>query len=216
MRRGIALCVALVSLVFLTDGVGAAQTRKEVRAVPFRVIEDADKIADLRGSKLIGSEVKDAAGKSIGKIEDLIVGRDGKVSHAVLSFGGMLGVGARWYAVPWNSMRLERDDKNNVTVMLDNVKKETLEKAPRYSEERRPVTTSGRTRADGAITAEVKTKLATEKVSTLMKVDVDTRQGVVHLTGTVDDERMRERASEIARRVDGVRDVRNDLKVKGG
>jgi len=61
----------------------------------------------------------------------------------------------------------------------------------------------------------VKTKLAGEKVSTLLKVNVDTNQGVVQLNGSVDSERMKQRASELARQVDGVRRVVNTLKVQG-
>ena len=69
--------------------------------------------------------------------------------------------------------------------------------------------------ADSTITAKVKAKLASEKVSTLTKVNVDTRQGVVQLNGTVDSEQTRMRATDLARQVDGVRDVVNNLKVGG-
>jgi hyperosmotically inducible protein len=69
--------------------------------------------------------------------------------------------------------------------------------------------------ADSTITAKVKAKLATEKASSLVKVDVDTRQGVVELNGTVDSEKTRMRASDLTRQVDGVRDVVNNLKVGG-
>jgi len=65
------------------------------------------------------------------------------------------------------------------------------------------------------ITASVKTKLATEKAATLLKVNVDTNQGVVQLNGSVDSERTKLRASELARQVDGVRKVVNNLKVQG-
>ncbi len=69
---------------------------------------------------------------------------------------------------------------------------------------------------DASITTAVKARLAREKASTLTKVDVDTRQGVVRLSGTVDNDRMRQRASELTRQVAGVRAVRNDLKVQPG
>jgi hyperosmotically inducible periplasmic protein len=62
----------------------------------------------------------------------------------------------------------------------------------------------------------VKSKLAKEKAGTLTKINVDTRQGVVELNGTVDSAAMKQRATEVSRQVDGVRRVVNNLKVQGG
>jgi len=67
---------------------------------------------------------------------------------------------------------------------------------------------------DAGITAKVKAKLASEKISTVTRIDVDTNQGVVALNGTVSSEAMRARAAEIARDVKGVRDVVNNLRVQ--
>ena len=67
---------------------------------------------------------------------------------------------------------------------------------------------------DAGITAKVKAKLASEKISTVTRIDVDTNQGVVALNGTVATEAMRVRAAEIARDVKGVRDVVNNLRVQ--
>ena len=43
----------------------------------------------------------------------------------------------------------------------------------------------------------VKSKLAKEKAGTLTKINVDTRQGVVELNGTVDRPTMKQRATEV-------------------
>ncbi len=67
---------------------------------------------------------------------------------------------------------------------------------------------------DASITASVKTKLAAEKPATLTKVDVDTNKGTVYLTGNVGNATIKERATEIARQVAGVREVVNNLKVQ--
>jgi hyperosmotically inducible periplasmic protein len=67
---------------------------------------------------------------------------------------------------------------------------------------------------DASITASVKTKLAAEKPATLTKVDVDTNKGTVYLTGNVENATIKERATEIARQVAGVRDVVNNLKIQ--
>src|SRR5262245_8997153 len=62
-----------------------------------------------RGSKLIGENVRDANGKNVGKIEDLMIDSKGQVSFAVMSFGGFLGMGEKFFAVPWTAMRFERE-----------------------------------------------------------------------------------------------------------
>jgi hyperosmotically inducible protein len=67
---------------------------------------------------------------------------------------------------------------------------------------------------DASITAQVKSKLAAEKVATLTKVDVDTNKGTVYLTGNVENATIKARATEIAKAVSGVRDVVNNLNVQ--
>jgi hyperosmotically inducible protein len=74
--------------------------------------------------------------------------------------------------------------------------------------------TAGETVDDAKITTMVKAELAKEKMSTLVKVDVDTNRGIVSLNGTVPDETTRAHATDIARHVAGVRDVVNNLKVQ--
>jgi hypothetical protein len=171
-----------------------------------------------RASELIGMEVKDAAGKDAGKIEDLLVDARGDIAYAVVSFGGLLGVGDKLYAVPWDAVMMDREQK----VVHLNVNKSVLERAPSFSKDRWPETSDrewGRgvrsSWSDASITAGVKTRLAREKAATLGKVDVDTNQGVVQLTGSVDSERTKQRATEIARQVEGVQKVVNNLKVQG-
>jgi hyperosmotically inducible protein len=74
--------------------------------------------------------------------------------------------------------------------------------------------TAGENVDDASITAQVKTKLAAEKVATLTKVDVDTNKGTVYLTGNVENATIKARATEIARAVSGVREVVNNLSVQ--
>jgi osmotically-inducible protein OsmY len=74
--------------------------------------------------------------------------------------------------------------------------------------------TAGRNIDDAAITASVKTKLAEDSARTLTAVDVDTVNGIVYLTGTVPDATAKQRATQIARNVDGVARVENNLQTK--
>ena len=66
---------------------------------------------------------------------------------------------------------------------------------------------------DAGITSSVKTKLAADDTVKAYKVDVDTRDHVVTLSGTVDTVVARERAVMLARGTDGVRDVVDNIRI---
>lgn len=67
---------------------------------------------------------------------------------------------------------------------------------------------------DAAITAKVKTALVGEPGLQALKIDVDTANGVVTLTGAVDTPQSLDRATQVAQAVDGVKSVDNRLNVK--
>jgi osmotically-inducible protein OsmY len=68
---------------------------------------------------------------------------------------------------------------------------------------------------DAVTTAKVKTAIATDAgARTAAAVNVDTFRGVVQLTGFVDTEEQSRRATEAAKKVAGVKSVKNDLRVK--
>ena len=66
---------------------------------------------------------------------------------------------------------------------------------------------------DAGITTNVKTKLAADDTVKAYQVDVDTRNGVVTLSGTVETTAAKEQAIQIARGTDGVRDVIDQISV---
>jgi osmotically-inducible protein OsmY len=66
---------------------------------------------------------------------------------------------------------------------------------------------------DAGITTNVKTKLAADDTVKAYKVDVDTRNGVVTLSGEVETSTAKEQAIRIARETDGVRDVIDQIQV---
>ena len=67
---------------------------------------------------------------------------------------------------------------------------------------------------DTAITSEVKAKLLADDIVPSRKVKVETTDGVVQLSGTVDSQAQSDRAESIAKAVDGVKSVKNDLKTQ--
>jgi len=67
---------------------------------------------------------------------------------------------------------------------------------------------------DAALTARVKTALINEPGVKSTQIEVETYRGVVSLTGFVDSDTMAGKAVTAAQRVSGVRDVKNDMRVK--
>jgi hyperosmotically inducible protein len=67
---------------------------------------------------------------------------------------------------------------------------------------------------DAATTSEIKAKLLADDVVPSRKVKVETTDGVVQLSGTVDSQAQVDRAESIAKAIDGVKSVKNDLKVQ--
>ncbi len=94
-----------------------------------------DQIAMLSAGSLIGTTVLNKQGEKLGKLEEIMLDlATGRVGYAVLSFGGILGIGDKLFAVPWN--RLEFDQANEHIVMDAN--KELLAKAPGFDKNNWP------------------------------------------------------------------------------
>ena len=66
-----------------------------------------DETVSLIGSdKVQGTSVFDADGNKVGSIERVMIEKtSGRVSYAVLSFGGFLGIGDDHYPLPWPSLK---------------------------------------------------------------------------------------------------------------
>jgi osmotically-inducible protein OsmY len=67
---------------------------------------------------------------------------------------------------------------------------------------------------DSVITTKIKTLLAEDEFLKSFQISVETRKGIVELSGFVDTQKSKDRAGQIARGVGGVKSVRNALIVK--
>jgi len=77
-------------------------------------------------------------------------------------------------------------------------------------------TDTGRVLAETAITASIKTDYLKDPDLSVLKIDVDTKDGVVTLNGLAGTEEGRKRAGQLAGAIKGVKEVRNHLTVKKG
>ena len=116
--------------------VGLLAADASAQGVP-QVVEiakvDVQKVAaGYRASKVIGSSVLNEANETIGKIDDLLVTRDGKEPYAVLSIGGFLGMGTHMVVVRYDSLKFA-DNK----IVLPGGTKDGLKMLPafQYSKE---------------------------------------------------------------------------------
>lgn len=125
MKKSMVLAsAAMISVALLSGGVGAQGTPQTVELVKV----DVQKLsAGYRSSKVVGSSVVNDANETIGKIDDLLVSRDGKQPYAVLSVGGFLGIGTRLVVVPYDTLKFV-DQK----VILPGGTKEGLKMLPEF------------------------------------------------------------------------------------
>jgi sporulation protein YlmC with PRC-barrel domain len=93
------------------------------------------RLGALSATTLIGDPVLNSDDEELGQIEDLMVDIEtGCIAYAVLSFGGFLGLGDKFYAVPWISLKV---DTENECFRFD-IDKEVLEDAPGFDKDNWP------------------------------------------------------------------------------
>jgi hyperosmotically inducible protein len=68
---------------------------------------------------------------------------------------------------------------------------------------------------DGALTAKVKTALIANPDTKAYQINVETQAGVVRLLGAVDNAEAKAAAASVAKSVNGVKEVKNELTIKG-
>ncbi len=89
----------------------------------------------MAADTLQGDDVINLQGDKLGSIEDIMLDvASGRVAYAVLSFGGILGMGDKLFAIPWSALALDADRK---CFVLD-VSKDRLEKAPGFDKDHWP------------------------------------------------------------------------------
>lgn len=73
------------------------------------------KEGEWRSSKLIGVDVYNAANEKIGSIEELILGKSGRVENVVLGVGGFLGMGEHYVAVAFDKLKWSNEPVSSST-----------------------------------------------------------------------------------------------------
>jgi sporulation protein YlmC with PRC-barrel domain len=79
----------------------------------------------VRASKIIGQAVQNDQNQRVGKVDDLIVTSGDRITIAIVSVGGFLGMGDKLVAVPWQQLKAEGDH-----LVLPGASKDTMSAAP--------------------------------------------------------------------------------------
>jgi sporulation protein YlmC with PRC-barrel domain len=88
-----------------------------------------ESVSMIAATKVNGTRVYNAAGEQLGSIHDLMLNKlNGRVTYAVLSFGGFLGIGERYHPIPWNQLKYS---EKHVAYIV-NLDKRQLDEAPSY------------------------------------------------------------------------------------
>ena len=83
-----------------------------------------------RTSTLLGNDVVNAKGESVAQLNEIVLDvSSARIAYAVLSLGGLLGIGERLVAIPWEALRREPENRR---LILD-LPHDKLAKAPSFS-----------------------------------------------------------------------------------
>jgi sporulation protein YlmC with PRC-barrel domain len=127
VQRNIAalLCAGLMAVCFTARAADTPTYKKVAAAKSFQA------------SKLTGLPVKNSQGEALGTVEDLVVDVEtGKVAYMALSFGGVLGIGDKLFAVPFGQVKFMHG-KDEMHFVLD-VPKDKLKSAPGFDKNHWP------------------------------------------------------------------------------
>jgi len=78
---------------------------------------------------LIGQDIRNATGDTVGEVESVYVDKNGKISSVIVGVGGFLGVGEREVAINWSDITVSNDGKTVTTPLT----KDQLKAMPAYN-----------------------------------------------------------------------------------
>lgn len=87
--------------------------------------------SEVAASDLLNQKVKNSASETVGDINDLSIGSDGKIAAVIIGVGGFLGMGEKNVSLPYDQLTFSRD-ANGYLVVTANITKESLQSAPEW------------------------------------------------------------------------------------
>jgi sporulation protein YlmC with PRC-barrel domain len=91
----------------------------------------------LTATSIIGDNIRNQQGEDLGEIKNLMINvHSGVIEYVVVQFGGVLGIGDKLFAVPYNQMRIDPENKRYIL----NRDQAFLKKAPGFDKDHWPGT----------------------------------------------------------------------------
>ncbi|CAN5269051.1 hypothetical protein BH10PSE19_BH10PSE19_18850 [soil metagenome] len=89
----------------------------------------------VKTAEVIKVDVKNPAKENLGNIEEIMLDKlSGRVAYVVLASGGFLGMGEKYFALPWHSLHFDI----NENCFILNVDKEKIKNAPGFDKDNWP------------------------------------------------------------------------------
>ena len=105
------------------------QHKAAQESIPLATSKPAQQQTLVSSTALVGSTVKDLQGEKVGEIRELMIEpQNGHIAYAVVSSGGVLGMGKKDLAVPWETFKVGLQ-KDELIVEID---KDKLQSAQPY------------------------------------------------------------------------------------
>lgn len=121
------VALALTATVFATVLVAPAWSQGAPQTMGLVKVDPSTLATGYRASKVVGSEVYNGAGESVGTVDDVIISNDGKVPYVVLAVGGFLGMGQRLVVVGSSALAI-RDGK----IVIADASRDQLKGLPEF------------------------------------------------------------------------------------
>jgi sporulation protein YlmC with PRC-barrel domain len=97
----------------------------------------------FRASDLMDLDVRDARGKTVGSVEDLVIDVEtGNVRYVAVAYGGFAGLGDKLFAIPLKQFKVKKDTDDDVDFLSTNLSEEKLKNAPGFDEKNSPAMAS--------------------------------------------------------------------------
>jgi hypothetical protein len=85
----------------------------------------------IAAGKVNGTTVYNMSGEKLGSVYDVMLDKmSGRAEYAIMSFGGLLGIGDSYRPLPWSELTYDEDLDGYVV----NIDRSRLEGAPAYSD----------------------------------------------------------------------------------
>jgi PRC-barrel domain len=104
MKRSSLLLPTLVCATTMLPGLSRAQLAPQT--VTLMKVDPQTLATGYRGSKMIGSSVVNETNQTVGTLDDMIITPGGQAPYVILSVGGFLGLGTKYVALPFTSLKI--------------------------------------------------------------------------------------------------------------